>query len=192
MTQAKINGVLFVGFSWICLIGCIKAPAVVLLDNKTALEQQAAGEFPSLQNDLRQAGVQPKGEDLTGAQLEKQQTEVGGRTLGDLVRLYSVARTDRQWIDQMLMAHCIGESREGLLQQTPDRCKQQAVSVELTRVAERTNLHRRQLWRALAGQQAEASMDAVRRIWREKHLKRVVCGGLIQADSGAWEEKKCE
>ena len=36
-----------------------------------------------------------------------------------------------------------------------------------------------------------ASLDAVRKSWREVHLKGVACGGWVQSDDGKWEAKKC-
>jgi hypothetical protein len=40
------------------LAGCV-SPTVVVVDQKTALEQQAAGDYPPLDNELEQAGLAP-------------------------------------------------------------------------------------------------------------------------------------
>ena len=51
------------GPAWIVMLlalaasGCIKAPDVIIVDRQTALEQQANGRFPSLQEQLDQAAI---------------------------------------------------------------------------------------------------------------------------------------
>ena len=40
-------------------LGACVAPNVVVVDQKTALEQQAAGGYPELENQLEQAGMSP-------------------------------------------------------------------------------------------------------------------------------------
>jgi hypothetical protein len=171
--------------------GCIKAPNVVLLDHKTALEQQAAGEFRAIENDLLQAGISPKGEDIARSQLEAEGSDLAESTLGEMVRIYSAVQTDAEWIDKMLVAGCVGEGLDGLLQQTPDHCTQDVETGSMARILGRTNLHRRQIWRVIQKRESGASEDEVRDVWRGIHLKRVVCGGLIQRDENTWEKKKC-
>lgn len=178
--------------AWLGLgAGCVKAPDIVLTDQKTALEQQAAGEFRALENDLHQAGIQPKGEDITREALEAKNPELGQSSLGDVVQLYSEVRTDAAWIDQLLVARCVGEALDGLLQHRPDECTEEVDLAQLTRVVERMNLHRRQLWRAIQARQPSASELEVRTAWRRNHLERVVCDGLVQVDEETWEAKKC-
>ncbi len=172
--------------------GCSLGASVVMIDSKTALEQQAASEFKALENDLEQAGIQPKAEAITRGQLEEKQVDMGKSTLGEIAQLYSSVLTESEWIDQMLSAHCIGEAKDGVLKHTPEQCKDKVDKAEVNRAVERANLHRRQLWQVVAKNQAGASDDKIRATWRTHHLKRVVCGGLIQQDDGKWEEKKCE
>src|SRR5262245_18961064 len=52
------------------LTACVKAPDLVILDRKTALEQQAAGNFRGLEEELEQAGIVPGPVPLTRGQLE--------------------------------------------------------------------------------------------------------------------------
>ncbi|WP_428265686.1 DUF1318 domain-containing protein [Haliangium sp.] len=171
--------------------GCVSAPDVVLTDQKTALEQQAAGEFRALENDLEQASIQPKGEDMTRDALEAKNPDLSKSTLGEVVQLYSDVRTDAEWIDQLLVSGCVGEAVDGLLRQTPDECTETVATAQLTHVVERSNLHRRQLWRVIREREPGSSEDEVRTTWRRIHLQRVVCDGLVQNDDKSWGRKEC-
>lgn len=177
------------------LAGCVKAPDIILTDQRTALEQQAAGEFHALENDLTQAGIAPKGEDFSRESLEAANPDASTSTLGEVAQLYSAVQADSEWIDQLLVAGCVGEALDGLLQQTPDRCEQAVDTGQVTRVVERSNLHRRQLWRAIQQREPKDSPNhseaQVRAVWREIHLQRVVCDAWIQKDADTWEQKKC-
>jgi hypothetical protein len=182
-------------FAWLALPGCISAPNVVLVDQKTALEQQAAGEFRALEFELERAGSPAKPEDIPGDKLETNSRETGEGRLGELARLTSIELGDAQRIDQFLAAHCMGEALDGSLQQTPKLCRLDVDGGQLTRLLERTNLHRRQLWSLLASQNPGTTETQAREAWRKRNLQRVICGGLIQVGDGAgqpaWEGKKC-
>lgn len=171
--------------------GCVNVSDVVLLDNKTALEQQAAGEFRALENDLAQAGISPKAEDIPRSQLEAENADLGSSSMGEIVRIYSSVQTDAEWIDDMLVAGCIGEALDGLLKPTPDLCNQDVDAGKMARVVGRTNLHRRQIWRVIRERQPKVPAEEVRSAWRTIHLRRVVCRGLIQTDGQKWEKKRC-
>jgi hypothetical protein len=171
--------------------GCVKAPDIVLTDQKTALEQQAAGNYRALENDLHQAGIAPKGEDIPREAIEASNPDPGTSSLGTVVQLYSEVRTDAEWIDQLLVASCVGEALDALLRHTPDKCREDVDLAQLTRVVERLNLHRRQLWRAIREQKPGKTEAEIRAVWRPIHLERVVCGGLVQVDDKTWENKKC-
>ena len=175
------------GMAW----GCVKAPDVVLTDQRTALEQQAAGEYRALENDLHQEGISPKGEDITREALEARNPDMARSTLGEVVQLYSAVQTDAEWLDELLVAGCVGEARTGLLQQLPDRCKENVDTGQLTRVVERSNLHRRQLWRLIRERDPGASEEKVQKAWRANHLEQVVCGATVQKDDDSWEKKEC-
>ena len=180
---------------WLGLPGCISAPNVVLVDQKTALEQQAAGEFRHLELELERAGTPAKPEDIPGDKLETNSKEAGEGRLGELARLVSTELGDSQRIDQLLAAHCVGEALNGSLQQTPELCRLDVDGGQVTRLLERTNLHRRQLWSLLSSQNPGTTETQAREAWRKRHLQRVICGGLIQVGDGAgepaWEGKKC-
>lgn len=171
--------------------GCISAPTVILVDQKTALEQQAAGEFRALEVELDQAGTTPKAENIPGSALAAGPQDSGGGRLGEVAKLYSVERTDAQRIDRLLVDHCIGEALDGSLLQTPERCKADVDTAQVTRLVERANLHRRQIWNLLRKQAPGASEEQVRQAWRARHLERVVCAGQVQVGELAWEGKKC-
>lgn len=173
------------------IAGCVKAPDIVLTDQKTALERQAAGDYRALENDLHQSGITPKGEDITREAIDAKNPDPGTSSLGTVVQLYSEVRTDAEWIDQLLVASCVGEALDALLRHTPDKCTEDLDLAQLTRVVERLNLHRRQLWRAIREQRPGKSEAEIRAVWRPIHLERVVCGGLVQVDEKTWENKKC-
>ena len=179
--------------AWVVLgAACVKAPTVVLTDQKTALEKQAAGDFHALENDLQEATIAPKGEDISRQALEAENPDMRKSSLGEVVELYSAVRTDAEWLDELLVAGCVGESKDGLLVKMPESsCSEDVDTGQLTRVVERSNLHRRQLWRLVRTRTPEASEDKVRSAWRANHLERVVCGGMIQADNDSWDKKQC-
>ena len=167
-------------------VGCISAPKVVLLDHKTALEAQAAGEFQPLEGQVLRAGLQAKAEDIPGSKLQQ-----GKGPLGNLADLSSQVASEASFVDELLRAHCVGEGADGRLMLRPDDCPSDPDAGEVTRVLERQNLHRRQLWKELQSLQPDAGQDELRRAWRARHLQRSVCGALIQAEDGSWEAKKC-
>jgi len=171
--------------------GCIAAPDIVLLDQRTALEMQAAGEYRALENDLQQSGISPKAEDITREQLEAGHADLAESSLGEVVRIYSVVRTDAAWIDEMLVAGCIGEGLDGLLEQTPGECNLDVDTGQMARIVGRANLHRRQIWQVIGKQRPSATEEQIRSTWRELHLKRVVCQGRVETAEGVWEKKKC-
>ncbi len=168
---------------------CVKAPNISVVDSKTALERQAAGEYPTLENDLGQAGASPRAEPIPGEELTNGTDDTA--TLGDVARLYADSTQDADWIDQMLVEGCIGEASSGLLEPTPDQCSIRVDEAERVRILGRANLHRRQVWRYLAEQRPEASPAQIRAAWRKNHVERVVCGGLLETD-GQWKAKPCD
>lgn len=167
--------------------GCIRAPAVVIVDRKTALEQQASGSFRSLEEELEQAGLAPRPAPLTAAQLGA----AGVRREGLEATDQDDDGNDAGRADTLLIKRCLGEALDGTLVLTLDPCTG-TVDVPLVgRMIERVNRERRQLWRWLAGQAPGKTADEVRAAWRETHLAGLVCGGQVQVAGGAWEIKKC-
>jgi len=171
------------------LPACV-APNVVVVDQKTALEQQAAGGYPALENDLEQAGMAPAPEPFGREELASGREQGGGSALGELAELYVKSQSDADAIDRLLLQRCIGEARSGLLEPRPGDCVGAADATEMARLLGRENLHRRQLWQLLASER-NVSTESVLPVWRELHLAQVVCGGLVEQAEGRWEPKSC-
>jgi len=172
----------------LALLSACVAPQVVVTDQKTALEQQAAGGYPALENDLEQASLSPAPEPFAGEDLTVGRDPQRGE--GALVELYAKSAADADAIDRLLLQKCIGEGLSGLLEPRPNECVGAADAVEVARVLERENQHRRQLWQLLANAR-QLSVERVQPVWRELHLEQVVCGGLVEASAGSWGPKSC-
>jgi len=170
---------------------CLPAPTVVVRDRKTALEEQAAGRYRALENDLRQAALSPKGEDLTRGQIVKAGQDTSGQVLDVVVRIYGSVREDAERLDDLLRRHCVGEGRDGLLLETVDACAGERDPTAAAELVQRTNRDRRQLWRHIAGRRSGASEEEVRSVWRQLHLRALACGGWVQGEDGSWSAKEC-
>lgn len=184
------------GPAWIVMLlalaasGCIKAPDVIIVDRQTALEQQANGRFPSLQEQLDQAAITAEPVPFTRARLE----EAGWQPRKEhdaIARLYREASSQSERIDQLLLRRCIGEANDGTLAETRDTCRGGVDVATLSALLERANRNRRQVWRHLLGKRPESALPGIRQSWRGVHMKSVVCGGHIQRKGGAWVVKKC-
>jgi hypothetical protein len=171
------------------LAHCV-APNVVVVDQKTALEHQAAGGYPTLENDLEQAGMSPAPEPFAREELVRGREQHGQGALGEFAELYAKGESDADTIDRLLLQKCIGEALEGSLEPRPSDCVGSADATELARVVGRENLHRRQLWQLLATER-KTSVERVRDVWRTLHLEQVVCGGLIETEGARWSPKSC-
>lgn len=171
---------------------CITAPPVIIADRKTALEEQAAGSFPSLTTELQQSGVSARPLPYTRGQLEAAGVPVGK---GDEQLAQQEASTDADLLDQLLLRRCIGEKLDGSLDETPSTCTEPIPAGRQARLLERENRRRFQIWRALAtAKQAsgkQPTLDEVRKAWRKAHVGEVICGGQLQAENHGWETKKC-
>jgi hypothetical protein len=168
----------------LCFGGCIKAPDVVIVDRKTALEQQAAGSFRGLEEDLEQAGLLPRPTPVTAAELEAS----GVRVRPDVDEVGG--QPDAIAADTLLISRCIGEARDGTLVLTIDRCTGAIDVPDVNRLLERINRSRRQLWVWMAQRQKKPEAQ-VQATWREVHVAGLVCGGQLQTAAGGWETKKC-
>ena len=170
-------------------VGCV-APKVVVVDQRTALEQQAAGGYPALENDLEQAGMAPAPESFAREQLAAGREQSSSGPLGELAELYAKSESDADAIDRLLLQRCIGEALSGLLVPRPSDCIGATDATEMARLLGRENLHRRQLWQLLASERS-VSVDRVQPAWRELHVQQVVCGALTESSAGAWGPKTC-
>jgi hypothetical protein len=175
----------------LAVAGCITAPAVVIVDRRTALEQQASGSFRGLEEELEQAGLAPRPAPLTPAQLGASGVRRDGLEAADA----DDETSDAVRSDALLIKRCLGEALDGTLALTLDPCTGTLDVPAVDRLVERVNRNRRQLWRWLAGQargaQRDRTDDEVRAAWRQVHLAGLPCGGQYQVAGGAWEVKKC-
>src|SRR6187549_842060 len=114
------------------LTSCV-APNVVVVDQKTALEQQAAGGYPALENDLEQAGMSPAPESFAKEELAAGRERTGSGPLGELAELYAKTESDADAIDRLLLQRCIGEARSGLLEPRPNDCVGATDATEMAR-----------------------------------------------------------
>lgn len=170
-------------------VACVKAPNVSVVDQKTALERQAAGEYPELENELEQAQLAPKPEPYPREEMLDGRDRAGSGALGEVAELYAKAESDADAIDRLLVKQCIGEAMSGFLEARPASCTTTVNTAEMTRVLGRANLHRRQVWQLIASDRGSSVKDA-QETWRTVHLEQVVCGGLIQTGKG-WAPKSC-
>jgi uncharacterized protein YdbL (DUF1318 family) len=166
--------------------GCVRAPDVVIVDRKTALEQQASGSFRGLEEELEQAGLLPRPTPLTGAQLEEAGVQRAARAIEAGEGLPDSLRADT-----LLTQRCVGESLEGTLVLTVASCTGTIDVPQTNRLIERLNRNRRQLWQWMAERSRGASPAQAQATWRKWHLEGVVCGGQVQRDDGTWEIKRC-
>jgi hypothetical protein len=171
----------------LALGACVSAPAVVIVDRKTAVEQQASGSFRGLEEDLEQAGLAPRPAPVTAAQLGAAGVRRDGLEASD----QDDDGNDAVRSDALLIKRCVGEALDGTLVLTIDPCTGAIDVPQVGRLIERVNRERRQLWRWIAGQSAGKTEDEVRAAWRETHLAGLVCGGQLQIAGGGWEIKRC-
>jgi len=169
----------------VALTGCIKPPEIVMVDRATALEQQASGSFDDVERRLNRSAVEPRPVALTPEQLQALGVRPSPRAADE------VELTDADRVDGLLLQHCVGEGADGLLADTRDECRGAADADEIESLVDRVNRARRQLWRWMHEQRTDASMDDLRRGWRQAHLRGVVCGGWIEGSDGKWQGKAC-
>jgi hypothetical protein len=169
--------------------GCVR-PNVVVVDQKTALEQQAAGSYPALENEFEQAGLAVAPEPYAREELASGREQAGSGALGELAELYVKVAEDADLIDQLLLRGCIGEARSGLLVPRPSDCLGATDATELARLIGRENLHRRQLWQLIV-REGQVSPELAQEQWHALHLEQVVCGGLVEVSADLWKPKTC-
>jgi hypothetical protein len=166
------------------LLGCIKAPEIVVVDRATALEQQAAGSFDDVEKQLASRATAAQPVPLTPDQLEA----IGIMPAAIVDR---TEQTEADRVDVLLRQRCIGEGNDGLLVDTHDDCRGAADRVKAIALVDRINRARTQLWNWMHAQRPDASIADLRRAWHEAHALGVVCRGWTQRADGQWEAKKC-
>jgi hypothetical protein len=179
-----MNRTLVLAVALPALSACFKPPEIVMVDRATALEQQASGSFDDLERKLDRAAIEPRPVPITPEQLE---------TLGirpaPLVDESDLTDADR--LDGLLVQHCVGEGKDGLLVDTRDACKGAADAQALETLLERVNRARRQLWLWMHEQRPDVPAADLQRAWHDNHVHNVVCGGWIEGSDGKWEGKPC-
>ena len=177
-----------------CLVlalgGCIKAPDVVLVDRHSLLEEQAAARLPAAESRLAQAAVSPGPAPLTSGELARSgwHTPAGHDAIA---ALYPGWLDDDAALEQLLVRHCIGEAKDGVLVATPAACAGALDAADVGRRLEKANRSRRQVWLYLQTQRPRAGDDEVRRSWRRQRQVALACGGWWQRDDAVWEAKAC-
>lgn len=189
--DASVGQAGIVAAGTLLLGACISAPDVVMLDRKTVLEEQASGELLPLANALREAAIVPKGVPFTRGQLEEAGVDLSHDALGQLVQLQHPPQSELEYLDSLLVRRCIGEARSGLLVETPETCSGDQTAIRTSAAIQRVNRSRKQLWRYLYERKPAERQETIRRLWRQRHLSTVVCGGQIQDDDGHWSVKAC-
>ena len=165
-------------------VACIKPPEIVMVDRATALEQQAGGSFDSLEKRLEKNAVAVRRVPFTPDQLEAL-----GLAAPPLVD--HTDNTDADWIDEWLSRHCVGEGNDGLLVETPHDCHGATDHDEVVKLVDRVNRARAQLWRWMHDERPDATVEALRKKWREAHVRGVPCDAWVQGDDGKWSAKSC-
>ena len=173
----------------VALSGCVST-ALVIVDRKTALEEQASGKLTPLADGLADEGLAPRAAPVTHGQLDEAGVDTASPgTSND--PLAGEEPTDLELIDDLLVAGCVGEGKDGLLVDTHADCSDPGDLARLGRAVEKSNRGRWQVWRWLAAERPKKSMAEVRAAWREAYLTSVVCGAKVQKSDGTWENKSC-
>lgn len=165
------------------LVGCIKAPEVVIVDRKTALELQAGGHHATAEEKLEQSAIRPGATPF--------ETREAGSTVARSFDRDDEGSTDADLTDSLLEKACIGEAFDGLLVQTPATCASSVDGAAVTALVERANRHRRQLWQLMVRKQAGLTEAEAARAWRTVHLRDLPCGARIERFPGQFEVKAC-
>ena len=168
----------------ICALGCIKPPEIVMVDRATALEQQAGGSFPDLEEKLARAAVSGRPAPFTSDQLEA--LGMSPPSLSD-----SAETTDADRVDAILEQHCAGEGQDGLIADTFDECHGATDHEELLKLVDRVNRARTQLWRWMHEQRPDLPLDELRKRWTAAHARNIACGSFMQGADGKWQGKPC-
>lgn len=165
--------------------GCISAPEIVMVDRATALEQQASGSFKDVEQRLARAGMSPTPVPLTPNQLE----DLG---IQPTPLVENTGKTQADRVDDLLLRHCVGEGRNGLLVvDNRRRCQTGRMTSDDVALVERVNRARLQLWQWMGTMRPGVPEEALRRNWQQVHAAGVICGGKVEAEDGTWGAKKC-
>lgn len=171
--------------------GCIKVPCVVVVDRKTALEMQAAGEYAASSAQSTQDGMSPGATALSRGTLLAAGAESRAGFDG-LTEPWTVFRADADVADGLLARRCLGEARDGTLVERRETCAGEVDAAAVAGLVLRANRARSHVWRWLASKAPGTDETAARAAWRVVHLEEVPCGAPVQSDDGRWEVKACD
>jgi hypothetical protein len=170
---------------------CISVPSVVVVDRKTALELQVAGEYPASATASTTDGMSPGATPLSrGALLAAGAESRAG--FDGLTEPWTVFRADADLVDDLLARRCVGGSFDGQLAERGETCVGEVDAAALAGLIQRTNRAREQVWRWLASKAPGSDEQRVRTAWRQVHLDEVPCGAPVQAAGGRWEVRSCD
>jgi len=170
------------------LMGCIKAPDVVIVDRYTALEVQASGNYAPLEDELQEQGLRVGPEGYTSDQLATPGSGTDDGNLGEAYRGV-LSRADR--MDSLRRRQCVGESMDGLLIQRDETCRGRIDEQDVANLLERENRNRRQVWHFMEEQNPDASMTHIQSAWRVEYLKTLPCESAIQKANNEWGRVEC-
>ncbi len=170
--------------------GCISVPSVVVVDRKTALEMQAAGEYAPSAAASTGNGMSPGATALSRATLLEAGAESRAGFDG-LTEPWTVFRTDADATDELMTRKCLGESRDATIVERRETCLGEVDAAVVAGLVQRANRAREQVWRWLAAKAPGRDETAVRAAWRSIRLDEVPCGAPVQAGDGRWESKAC-
>jgi hypothetical protein len=171
--------------------GCISIPSVVVVDRKTALEAQVAGEYSAAEEDLLRASLAAGAMPLSRQALEASGAAARG-TYDDLVEPWTVFRGDADVTDDLLSRRCLGEAADGTLVPRRETCAGETDDGAVASLVQRANRARQQVWAWLASRAPGRDEAAVRSAWRTTRLDEVPCGAPVQAPGGHWEDRRCD
>ena len=172
------------------VFGCVKVPTIVMVDRKTALEEQVAMAFPQQADSMVKKAISPRPVPYTRGKLEAAGINPAGSTFDVVLRPYKSYVTDQEQLDGLLRRRCVGESLDGMVQETPETCTGHYDQAVVSGLLQRVNQHRRQVLAFLM--KGQRSPDAVKSAFHKRLLQVLVCGGQFQDDAGKWEVKRCE
>lgn len=171
------------GLAALMLAACIKAPEVVIVDRRTALELQAGGRSVPLEEKLEQATIRPGATPF--------ETRDVGTAVSRSFDRDDEGATDADLTDSLLEKACVAEGFDGLMVETPATCNTTVDGTVVGALVQRTNRHRRQLWQLMVRKQPTLSEGEAARAWRTVHLRDLPCGARVERFPGQFDAKAC-
>jgi len=183
---------ILIGVIGLMMAGCVKVPTIVMVDRKTALEEQAGAGFSNQEGQVLQAGLSTRPAPYTRGQMKAKGVDSQDDVFNSVLRPYKAYSTDQAALDRLLTRRCAGEAMDATVVETPDTCAGVYNPKTATALLRRINRHRKLVLAWLSTQAKAKSIDEVRKVYRKRILKMMVCGGWYQAGAENWEKKKCE